>query len=119
VSIFGRIWSAFKIIPMILKLNLYKELAASKKENIELAEQLSRAKKEIEELKNLIAKTGSLVFSNNAYYLFSFDGKPSDGPFCSSCWDNNKKLIHLHISNSPTGTKAMWCPFCKTYGGPK
>lgn len=61
----------------------------------------------------------SLKFEDNTYYRIDKAGKVLDGPFCSNCWDKDGKLIRLHESKKDYFKKEIWCPACKTYGGPK
>lgn len=35
----------------------------------------------------------SLIFENSCYWINEDDKK--DGPFCSCCWDDNKKTIRM------------------------
>jgi len=48
-----------------------------------------------------------IVFENNVIYEVDENGT-KQGPFCSGCWDNNKKKIRLHTTNKG----AYECPVC-------
>jgi len=90
-----------KITPLI------DDIIKIRKQNIELKEENAN-------LKEKLKIKDSLVFKDNCYYTIDEEGKIKDGPFCSSCWDNEGKLIHHHITNHDT---VLVCPVCKNYGG--
>ena len=48
-----------------------------------------------------------IVFENNVIYEVDENGT-KQGPFCSGCWDNNKKKIRLHTTSKGT----YECPVC-------
>lgn len=63
--------------------------------------EVARLKDENRQLKEQADLQGKLNFRNNAYYL------ENDGPFCSSCWDANRKLVHVHTSDIRTSVPGM------------
>jgi hypothetical protein len=52
---------------------------------------------------------GSLFFRGNAYWRLVLDRE--EGPFCSCCWEAQRRLLHLHES---TDSDRATCPNCKT-----
>lgn len=69
-------------------------------ENQELKQKLADLQENDELAKNI-------VFQDGAYY----NKETGEGPFCSSCWESNNKLIHLirHVH----GIELSQCPQCK------
>lgn len=67
----------------------------------------------IEELKNLIKFKANLIRYNGMYFESNEDGSLVDDPYCSNCWDDEKKAIHLKIIQ-PTFFE---CPKCKNRFG--
>lgn len=60
----------------------------------EMQEELKKAKDEIKSLKEQLELKDHIVFRDNMYYILDKSG--DDGPFCSSCFDEKKKLVRMH-----------------------
>jgi hypothetical protein len=88
------------------KIELYEKLLAIQEKSLEVQEENKTFIAEIEELKRISSISGKLQFRDNAYHL-----PGDDGPYCSCCWDNEKKLVRLHEL-----IDCFWCPVCKNYG---
>jgi hypothetical protein len=85
-------------------------LAERIRESDELRGQVSSLQKEIESLKN---PEMQLVFREGSYYTTS-----NDGPFCTGCYDSERKMIRLSEmpqAMRPLGTYV--CPKCKNKYG--
>lgn len=78
-------------------------------ENHELKQEIKSLKQNIEILKQEELLENELCFKGHFYYKTT--EKEEDGPYCSSCWDNNRKLIRAHISDS-MGFNIGRCPIC-------
>ncbi|MDD2887034.1 MAG: hypothetical protein PHY66_04455 [Aliarcobacter sp.] len=63
----------------------------------------------IRELKNKIEEKESLLFDGK-FYLKEGDKIP----FCPTCWESNKKAIHLIFKNYQSFGKCQECEVCKT-----
>lgn len=86
------------------------KLAERLTETAELKAQINILKKEIEKLKNPETK---LVVRDGVYY-----GQGNDGPFCTGCYDNNKKLIRVtELGETFMPMGKYKCPICKSYSG--
>ncbi len=85
-------------------------LAERIRESDELRGQVNSLQKEIESLKN---PETQLVFREGSYYTTS-----NDGPFCTGCYDNNRKQIRLAELTGAFRTFGKYqCPVCnKAYG---
>ena len=90
------------------KLELQGEILGVYEKLLEQQKKISDLESENKELKEKLKITGSLKYENNAYWAVQDDKK--DGPFCSCCWDNDKKTIRMQ----PCGNPAYFsCPKCK------
>lgn len=76
---------------------------------------------ENKELKEALEVKGKLVLNQpgNAYFIVE-DGELKDGPFCTNCWDSERKAIHIHYEAGGTyrGTFSL-CPQCKAQLRPR
>jgi len=72
--------------------------------------------KRIKNIKATQRQKGTLRFMNNSLFIVDENGIAKEGPFCSSCYDQNEKLIQMHTSKS---RGQIWCPVCKKFGGDK
>jgi hypothetical protein len=59
----------------------------------EAQEQTRRLGDELRQLSDASALADDIVAEDNAYFL-SKDGKKS-GPYCTACWDRDRKLVRL------------------------
>jgi hypothetical protein len=75
-------------------------------------------KAKIRELEDYAATKATLVFRDSAYWVGDTSAKPfapSDGPFCSKCFDRHDGLVRLHCGHgSFLDGNAFICPNCKT-----
>ena len=88
------------------------EIKLSKKirEANELKEEVNNLQKEVKSLKNPDTK---LIVRDGVYY-----GQGDDGPFCTGCYDNNRKLIRVtELTDTFMPMGKYRCPICKSYSG--
>lgn len=89
-----------------IKINdLYGENLTLKRENFDLKDKIKKLNEELD-------ITSSLITEGNHYYLMMKDKK--DGPFCTKCWDVDRKLVRIHDGGSSNGVQYFSCPNCKT-----
>ncbi len=79
---------------------LNKEIADIQQENLTL-------KKKVADLEDTLNTKESLTFEDHVYWSLK-NGK-KDGPFCSKCWDVDKRLVRLRTLQNSFRT----CPNCK------
>ena len=89
------------LIQKVDNIDLYRQM-------LDLQTQVMSLLEENKSLRTTLETRATLTFKSDAYWR---DG--NEGPFCSRCWDDEKKLIRLHL-----GGLAPACPKCKTAGGP-
>ena len=70
----------------------------------ELAAENARLRGVIEDLQ----ARQTLQFRDNAYWV-NREEQPADGPYCPTCWDVDRRLVHL--LTSPDGT--AYCAYCR------
>jgi hypothetical protein len=113
MSIYDLVKDAATIAQKANNFELYKLLLDVQKESLDLVEENRKLKEEIRSLKDNSYINETLIFKNNCY--FKKDDVELNEPYCSKCWDDDKKLIRLHINDyygasGLTGT----CHRCKT-----
>ena len=85
-------------------------LSKKTREVDELSEQVNTLKKEVESLKNPDTK---LTIRGGLYY-----GSDNDGPFCTGCYDSNRKTIRVtKVASDFLVLGTHKCPICKNYAG--
>jgi chromosome segregation ATPase len=90
-------------------LDAKQELSACKEENAALKAENTKLRQELEVIPS---QANEIVYRDGAYFKNNAEGRPVDGPFCTGCYDNNKKLIRL---NQPImGTRILICPVCES-----
>ena len=85
------------LIQKVDNIDLYRKVMSLQEQVYELFE-------ENRLLKERLTMRETLQFKSNAYW------RGDEGPFCSSCWDGEQKLVRLHIQRS-------YHPRCPTCGG--
>ncbi len=90
-------------------LDLQNAMLALQSTVADLQSENTSLKNEIDELRRNATESGSLKFEDKVYW------KEEDGtPFCPTCWENNKKLIHLDGDGIPfEGVVTWYCSICK------
>ena len=89
-------------------IELVRAIIYLQQETLELQEKCSKLGKENKELKAIIDEVKSIKFKNNCYY---FD---EDGPYCTKCYDDEKKRMHMIEKDNNKGSIYYVCPKCKT-----
>jgi len=90
-------------------LEVKQELSAYKEENIALKNENTELKHQLENSQN---KKDQVFFQDGVYFSIKED-QTNDGPFCTACFDKDKKRIRL--SKMPKGMTIAGryrCPVC-------
>ena len=101
-----------KIFELIKDPDLKIKISSLVSENLGLKEENFKLKKELEKAKNEKETQTKLLFKENHYYIK--DNGVEDGPYCSNCWDDKKRLVRLHKNGPTNGVTFFDCPSCKT-----
>jgi Zn finger protein HypA/HybF involved in hydrogenase expression len=89
------------------KIPQYQQILDALEKLIEMQNKIFILETENKDLKESLKIQKSLTFENNAYWI-NLDGK-KDGPYCSCCWDDNKKTIRMQSYGNPAYYS---CPKC-------
>ena len=102
----------FKIITeTVMKLGsieAQQKLISIQTEIITLQQENNELRKELGDIKAINDIREHLSFENNMYWVNT--GSKKEGPYCSKCWDENKKLVRLHTQDVDFD-----CPVCHTF----
>ena len=100
----GVIDTAREAITLVQKLDnveLLQKILALQSDALKMVEENGELKTKVRELEEAFKIKDSLVFENNSYYI----GEKKDGPYCSLCWDTDRRLVHLHKDEA----NWWWC----------
>lgn len=108
MAIFDELKSVANVLREADKIPQYQQILGVLEKLIEMQNRILTLETENKELSESLKTQESLVFKNNAYWIEKEEKK--DGPFCSCCWDDNRKTIRMQ----PCGNPAFFdCPKCK------
>lgn len=96
----GAIEHAKEIADLVKKYNdkeLYERIVTLREEIITLREERNRLTEQVAELQEAMAVDADLVRDGNVYYIEEGEGR--HGPYCMACWDYDRKLVNLSVSN--------------------
>lgn len=91
------------------KIDVIQDIIEAQSQIIELMDENKGLKNQLEDCKEKLKIKGSINFDRNAYWLTKENGE-KEGPYCSLCYDSDKKLINLIPCVDP---KYLMCPKCK------
>lgn len=83
-------------------------LLNAKSEILQNREIIQEKNKRIAELEDLAKFQRTLVFKDSMYFESDENGNPVNNPYCSNCWESEKKAIHLNNRKD-----FFECPCCK------
>lgn len=97
-----------KILQEAGKIEQYQQILELQQQLLDMQGHITELSKENKQLKDTLEIQGNLIFESNAYWLVNGDLK--QGPYCSCCWDDEKKTIRMQ----PCGNPAFYsCPKCE------
>src|SRR3989338_5684032 len=111
MAIFDELKSVASTLQEAGKIEQYRQILDAQKELLEMQKQIADITNENKELKEKLEIKESLVYKDNVYWIEKENKK--DGPFCSCCWDNDKKTIRMQPCGNPV---YFDCPKCKNKG---
>ena len=92
-------------------IEVMKQLLDAQREALDLFEENRALKDRIRELEEKQKLQGSLKFRDNQYWRE--DGETSEGPFCTTCWDVENRLVRMRQgTRSGTGREFFYCDWC-------
>lgn len=117
MTIISDIQAIGKILQKADNIELYEKLLTIQEKALDIMKENESLRNENSELKEKLRIKGSLRFGKNMYYKVDEKENKKDGPFCSSCWDKENKLIRVHKTDGSHFASIYWCPVCKTNFG--
>lgn len=97
-----------KLVQSIDNIDLYRKILDLQAEVTGLVQDKLQLTQQVRDLTEKLAIQGSLEFRDEGYWRKCDDGK-EDGPFCTACWDSDKKLVRSVPIRNVYG-----CPVCGT-----
>lgn len=114
MSIFSDLQLVAKALQEAGKIELYQKLIEVQAIISQVQEENQNLRETAARLEEILKIKGTLKYEQNSWFECDETGKKVAGPYCSRCWDLNKKLIHLH----ETASRGLFrCPECKASGG--
>jgi hypothetical protein len=108
MGIIDNLKSIGKVLQDLNKVDEYKQILETREQLLLMQEEIQKLKEHIKILEEKIKLKGEVSYNNNSCWRKLSDGT-TDGPYCSGCWDDKRKLIHL---NKMLGTAHWLCPVC-------
>lgn len=104
--------TAFETADLKLQIaDLVDALATAKLSMAEVQDELMAKDEEIRRLQDALDNQAKVVRFKLAYYEVTETGQPIGDPYCSSCFEQHHKLIHLN--QNPRARMESVCPACK------
>ena len=103
--------AALEVAKQLGSVDLQQRIIDLQMQALELQEETRSLRVQVAEMAERERFEATLVFEDNA--LWSETPKGRDGPFCSRCWDADRKKIRLHSAFENLSA----CPVCNTFGG--
>ena|ERR1700690_3848837 len=109
MGLYDGLRDAANVLKEANKIEQYKEILEAQKELLDMQKRISDLESENKDLKDKLETKGKLVYQNDTYVLVEDDKE--DGPFCSRCWDVERRLVRTHPMGNPAFHK---CPECNS-----
>jgi len=115
VGIIENFKDVLKLADAANNLDLYKKLAELQNSVFGLQEENRELKDQLGRLTDQLSTQQSLKHDGERYWSEK-DGK-RDGPFCSVCWDVDKKLVRMRGYRTVSGVRDYVCDYCGRHRG--
>ena len=103
---------AKELADLIKKYNdqdLYERIVTLREEILTLREENLSLKEEVKRFQATTDISGRLIREGNCYFLN--DDENRKHPYCLTCWDSDRKLVNLILSEDRSG-KRITCGIC-------
>jgi hypothetical protein len=102
------------IVQKIDNIELYKQILGLQSDILKLFEENTNLHQEISSLTEQLKIKAALIYDRQLdAYICKDANDQIDGPFCTVCWDSDKKLIRM----SQGGYNGHYCGYCTTVRG--
>ena len=112
MSIVENVKEAVKLVQQLDNVDLMRKMMDVQTDAMDLFDQNTALKKEIERLEDALQTMAKVVVGVNSYWIVR-EGGGYDGPFCTGCWDSKNRLMRVIL----TGSSVLQCPVCSTRVG--
>ncbi len=85
---------AVQLVQKIDNIQLYRTILDLQSDALKIVDENSKLRDQVKELEAAFAIKDSLIFENNSYFVVKETGR--EGPYCTLCWDKDRKLVRLH-----------------------
>jgi hypothetical protein len=89
-------------------IDLYRKVLDLQKDALDLIEENRYLKNQVKQLEESLTIISNIEFKDNMYFT-NINTEDEKGPFCTKCWDDEKKLVRLHFN----GLDFYLCPVCQ------
>lgn len=107
--IFDELKSIGKVLQEAGKIEQYQQILEAQQKLLEMQKKITELESENKSLQEEFEIKDTLVSEGNVYWIQK-DGI-KEGPFCTCCWDSERKLLRLHKSQV---SDRVSCPKCNT-----
>lgn len=104
MSLLDNVKDLADLIKKVGDTDLYRKIVDLQGEVVQQADENFRLKKQVKELEEAMAFAGKLTFKA-PYYFAEHD----DVPYCPTCWEDQKKAVHLARSVTATWMECRRC----------
>lgn len=109
MAIFDELKSVGKVLQEAGKIEQYRQILDAQQKLLEMQKKIVELELDNKKLKDDFEIKESLISEGNVYWIIKKEIK--DGPFCTCCWDSERKLMRLHKSDV---SGRLYCPKCNT-----
>lgn len=109
MAIFDELKSVGKVLQEAGKIEQYQQILDAQQKLLEMQKRIAELETDNKRLQEEFEIKDALIPEGNVYWI-ERDGK-RDGPFCTCCWDAERKLMRLHKSQV---SDRVSCPKCNT-----
>jgi hypothetical protein len=109
MDVFDKLKTVGKMLQEAGKIEQYTQILEAQEKLLEQQKRISDLETENKELNEKLELKGKVNFERNAYWIVE-SGQEDDGPFCSCCWDDEKKVIRMLPCSNPAFYD---CPKCE------
>jgi hypothetical protein len=118
MSVITSVTEVVKLVQTIDNVDLLRKILTLQNEIMALSEENASLKAQNRTLQERLSLTAILSFRDNAYWRARDDGT-EDGPFCSTCWDVDQRLVRGTAEFLFAGEFTTVCKYCKHHRTPK
>lgn len=90
--------------PILRRVGVVKEIRELKEELSTLASQLAQLKQQVAKLQAATVIREDMIVDGSVYFIKK-DGSTLDGPFCTSCFDQNHERVRIVPAAKPKGAE--------------